>query len=50
MKIKVFSAMSEESLERKTNAFLLSSGVEIIDIKFSAHIFGYAVMIRYNEV
>jgi len=50
MKIKVFYAMSEGGLEKKVNYFLLTSGIEIIEMQFSAHIFGYAVMIRYKDV
>ena len=48
MKIRVFAAMSEGGLEKKVNDFILTSGIEIIDIQFAAHIFGYAVMIRYK--
>ena len=49
MKIKVFSSISESTLEKKVNDFLSNQDIEIVKVSFQAHIFGYAVQILYKQ-
>lgn len=53
MKIKVFSAMTDDSLEKKANRFLetlaADSRVRVADVQFSANAGGLSVMIVYEE-
>lgn len=48
MKVKLFYAMTEKGLEEKANGFLADPSIEVIDIKFSATIFYFSLLIIYK--
>lgn len=49
MKVKSFSAMTSETLDKKINDFLVNNHIEVIDIKFSSTIFFFSAMVMFNE-
>ncbi|ABR48058.1 hypothetical protein Amet_1893 [Alkaliphilus metalliredigens QYMF] len=49
MKTKIFYAFNEKTVESKVNDFLENSSVEVIDLKFSATVFYFSVLILYRE-
>ncbi|MGT3749683.1 hypothetical protein ACVTLR_15000 [Staphylococcus aureus] len=48
MNTKIFTGMTESSLERKINKFIKDNQIEVIDIKFSCSVFYLGVMIIYK--
>jgi len=48
MKVKVFSAATEKSLEKKVNEFL-ETGVDVVDVKIAGGFGFMAIMVSYNE-
>lgn len=49
MKIKIISAMSEATVERRVNEFISHAWVRVTDMQFKSDFFSYAVMIVYEE-
>jgi hypothetical protein len=49
MKIKVFSAMSESTLERKVNTFISGQNIKVMQIQFQASFGSIYAMITYAE-
>lgn len=49
MKVKTFNGWSEKHLDKKVNEFLSNTSSKIVDIKFSATIFGPSAMVIYEE-
>jgi phosphoribosylformylglycinamidine (FGAM) synthase PurS component len=49
MKVKIFSSMSDSTLEKDVNEFLANPNIEVIEVMFQAHSFGFASQILYRE-
>ena len=49
MKVKLVTAMSESTLEKKVNAFIANPEIEVVELQFQAHIFGFGVLILYKQ-
>jgi len=49
MKTKIYYAFSEKKLEEQVNDFLQRVDVELVDLKFSATVFYFSVLILYRE-
>ena len=49
MKVKLVTSMSENSLEKKVNGFMANPAIEVVQLQFQAHLFGFAVLISYKE-
>jgi hypothetical protein len=50
MKIKIFQAMTERTVEKKVNDFISQTGIEVAEWHYSATIFYFSVMIVYKNV
>ncbi|MFP4078394.1 MAG: hypothetical protein ACLFUQ_04560 [Candidatus Izemoplasmataceae bacterium] len=48
MKVKLFYAMSESKLEEKANDFLEDTSIEVVDIRYSATVFHFSLLILYK--
>lgn len=48
MKAKTIVGWSEKGFDKKVNAFLSDTSLEIIDVKFATPIFFYTVLILYK--
>jgi len=49
MKAKIFTSLSEISLEKKINEFLALESKEVLNVKYQVNIFIYSVLILYKE-
>lgn len=49
MKVKTFTAWSDNRLDMKINAFLDNNSIEVIEVKFVSPIFYYTAMVLYKE-
>lgn len=49
LKVKIFYAMTEQGLENKSNDFLSDKSIEVVDIKFSATVFYFSLLIMYKD-
>jgi hypothetical protein len=49
MKIKVFSAFSESSLERKVNSFITDTNINVLQIQFQASFGSIYAMVSYEQ-
>ncbi|KKB35475.1 hypothetical protein [Bacillus thermotolerans] len=48
MKAKTIVGWTEKTFDKKLNAFLSNTSLEIIDVKFSSPIFFYSALILYK--
>lgn len=48
MQIKMFSSLSDSTLERKVNDFINNNDVQVVEIKFSMNLLEKAVMVIYE--
>lgn len=49
MKVKIFTSISEKSLENKVNDFIQNNNIEVKDIQYSSSVFYVSVCIVYME-
>ena len=49
MKIKIFTSFLAKQLKRKVNKFITRKDIEVINMEFQAHFWGYAVMVTYKS-
>ena len=49
MKVKIFQAMSEKTLENKVNEFINYPGIKVLKLDFACSVFYFSVMVTYEE-
>jgi len=49
MKIKIISAMSEATVEKRVNEFISHKWIRVKDMKMQSDFFSYVVMIIYED-
>ena len=50
MKVKIFTAMTTDGLERKVNEFIAKDGIKVIDLKLSTSLLDNTVLVMYEEM
>ncbi|MEE1132949.1 MAG: hypothetical protein UHX00_15130 [Caryophanon sp.] len=48
MKAKTIMAYSERGFDKKMNEFLTNTSIEVIEIQYSATLFGFTALILYK--